>query len=61
LLFAVPGSAGKMTLSPESETTFSVAGQPIEFVKDGNGAVTHFVIHLVEGDQKGLRTGDLPK
>jgi len=60
LALQMPGSTGKMPLKPESETTFSIAGQPIEFVKNGQGAVTHFIVHAVEGDQKAIRTGDLP-
>jgi hypothetical protein len=60
LSLLVPGSSGKMVLTPESETTFSIAGQPVEFMQDGQGFVTHFVVHAVEGDQKAIRTGNLP-
>jgi hypothetical protein len=50
--------AGKIPLKTESETTFSVAGQPVEFVKDAQGVVTHLVLHQVEGDFRAIRKGD---
>jgi len=55
LKLILPGTTGKMTLAPESETTFSVAGQPIEFVRDPQGATTHLIVHAVEGDMKAVR------
>jgi hypothetical protein len=50
--------AGKIPLQTESETTFSVAGQPVEFVKNAQGVVTHLVLHQVEGDFRAIRKGD---
>jgi hypothetical protein len=50
--------AGKIPLLTESETTFSVAGQPVEFVKDAQGVVTYLVVHQVEGDYRAIRKGD---
>jgi hypothetical protein len=50
--------AGKIPLKTESETTFSAAGQPVEFVKDAQGVVTHLVIHQVEGDFRAIRKGE---
>lgn len=50
--------AGKIPLKTESETTFSVAGQPLEFVKDAQGVVTHLVLHQVEGDFRAILKGD---
>jgi hypothetical protein len=47
--------AGKIPMSTESETTFSVAGQPVEFVKDAQGIVTHMVVRQVEGDFRAIR------
>jgi len=50
--------AGKIPLLTESDTKFSVAGQPVEFVKDAQGAVTHIVVRAVEGDIRAIRTGE---
>jgi hypothetical protein len=50
--------AGKFPLQTESETTFSVAGQPVEFVKDAQGKVTYLVIHQVEGDFRAIRKSE---
>jgi hypothetical protein len=47
--------AGKIPLLTESETTFSVVGQPVEFVKNDQGTVTHIVLHAVEGDMRAMR------
>jgi hypothetical protein len=47
--------AGKIPMSTVSETTFSVAGQPVEFVKDAQGVVTHLVVRQVEGDFRAVR------
>ncbi len=55
LILQIPGSAGKLALSAESDTTFSIAGQPVEFTTDAHGVATHFVIAAVEGDQKAVR------
>jgi hypothetical protein len=50
--------AGKIPLKTETETTFSVAGQPVEFVKDAQGVVTSLVLHQVEGDFRAIRKGN---
>jgi hypothetical protein len=50
--------AGKIPLLTESETTFSVAGQPVEFVKDAQGIVTHLVVRAVEGDIRAIRKSE---
>jgi hypothetical protein len=47
--------AGKQRLDPMSETTFSLAGTLIEFVRDGQGSATHFLMKSVEGEDKGVR------
>lgn len=60
LKLALPGSSGKIAMTPESETTFNIAGQPFEFVRDSNGVTTHFIVHAVEGDMKAIRRGSLP-
>ena len=50
-----PEGKDKMPLIPLSETMFSVAGDRIEFVKDGSGKVTHFVSFAAEGALKNIR------
>jgi hypothetical protein len=52
--------AGKIPLSTVSETTFTVAGQPVEFAKDAQGRVTHLVVRAVEGDFRAIRKGEQP-
>ena len=47
--------AGKQRLDPMSETTFSLAGTLIEFVRDGQGPDTHFVMRVVEDEDRGVR------
>lgn len=46
------------SMIPLSETLFSVAGDRIEFVKDGRGRVTHFVSFAPEGNLKSVRRPD---
>ena len=48
-------STGKQRLDPVSETTFSLTGTMIEFVSDGNGPATHFLMKSVESEDKGVR------
>ena len=60
LVLVPPGAGGKIPLTTESDVKFSVGGQPIEFVTDSQGMVTHFVLHIVEGDRKAIRKGNLP-
>jgi len=50
--------AGKIPMLTESDTTFSIAGQPVEFVKDARGVVTDLVVHQVEGDRRAIRKGE---
>jgi len=50
--------AGKIPMLTESETTFSVAGQPVQFVKNDQGVVTHLVLRQVEGDFRAIRKGE---
>jgi hypothetical protein len=38
-----------------SKTAFSLAGTSIEFVRDGPGPATYFLMKTVEGDTKGVR------
>ena len=60
LAVQIGSGGGKLPLTTESEGHFSIAGQPVEFVKNDQGAVTHMVIRIVEGDQKAIRQHDLP-
>ena len=43
--------AGKVPLIAHSETTFTMEGTGVEFVKDAKGAVIQVVEHWVEGDR----------
>ena len=54
-LFMDLSGAGRQLLRPFSEKSFSLSGWWIEFVTDGQGAVTHFVGHAAEGETKGVR------
>jgi len=60
LAIQIGSGGGKLPLTTESESRFSVAGQPVEFVKNDQGAVTGLILHIVEGDQKAVRQGNLP-
>src|SRR5260221_12184739 len=46
---------GKQRLDPLSETTFSLAGTLIEFVREESGAVTRLLIKAVEDETPGVR------
>jgi hypothetical protein len=46
---------GKQKLDPLSNTMFSLAGSLIEFVRDGPGPATHFLMKTVEGETKAVR------
>jgi len=46
---------GAQRLDPVSETTFSLAGTLIEFVRDGEGPAMHFVMRMVEEEIRGAR------
>jgi hypothetical protein len=54
-LIARPPGGGGFPLVPESDTVFSASGARVEFFTDARGAVTHFVVRTVEGDQTGTR------
>lgn len=50
-----PGGAGRIPLIAQSETSFSMEGNIVEFVKDANGAVTGVLQHWTEGDRYAVR------
>jgi hypothetical protein len=50
-----PGGAGKIPLVAQSETSFSMEGNIVEFVKDAKGAVTGVLQHWTEGDRYARR------
>jgi hypothetical protein len=56
-LMAQPPMGGSFPLTAESETVFNVAGAHVEFFKDPQGAVSHFVVTTVEGSMKATRKG----
>ena len=60
LTLQIPGANGKVPLAPQPDGKFMIAGQLIEFVTDGSGATTAFILHIVEGERKALRKGDAP-
>ncbi len=49
------GQSGKVPLTAHSETSFTMEGTGVEFVKDEKGAVTAMIEHWVEGDRKYVR------
>lgn len=61
LLVLQEGANGlRRPLVPQSETDFDLRdnGDPIEFVKDAQGAVIAFITHGGDGDQKAVRKTD---
>jgi hypothetical protein len=46
---------GKQKLEPVSETTFSLAGNSIEFLRDGPGPAARLVMRTVEFENRGVR------
>ena len=50
-----PGGGGRIPLFAQSENTFSMEGNVVEFVKDAKGAVTGVVQHWTEGDRYAAR------
>jgi hypothetical protein len=50
-----PGGASKIPLVAQSEGTFSMEGNLVEFQKDAKGAVTGVVQHWTEGDRYAVR------
>jgi hypothetical protein len=57
-LFYELDGQGKQPLVPYSETAFSLSGTWIEFVTDTESGVTHFLMHEVEAETKGIRRPD---
>jgi len=49
------GGAGKIPLIAHSETSFTMEGTGIEFVRDAKGAATAMIQHWVEGDRNFAR------
>lgn len=50
-----PGGAGRIPLIAQSESSFSMEGNVVEFVKDAKGAVTGVIQHWTEGDRYAVR------
>jgi hypothetical protein len=50
-----PGGAGRIPLVAQSESSFSMEGNVVEFVKDARGAVTGVIQHWTEGDRYAVR------
>jgi hypothetical protein len=46
---------GKQQLVPVSETIFSLAGTSIEFLRDGAGPATRFLLRTIEFESEGVR------
>ena len=60
LMVRPPTGGGRIHFTAESETIFTraIAGDSIEFVSDGKGAVTHFIYSSPEeGERKAVRKG----
>lgn len=45
------GGGGKIPLIAQTETSFTMEGTGVEFVRDSTGAVTAMIQHWVEGDR----------
>jgi hypothetical protein len=54
-LFLNLDGTGLQQLLPISKTSFSQSGNLIQFVADGQGSVTHFLILTVEGEERAVR------
>jgi hypothetical protein len=50
-----PGGAGRIPLVAQSESSFSMEGNVVEFVKDAKAAVTGVIQHWTEGDRYAVR------
>ena len=50
-VYVALGGAGKIPLVAHSETSFTMEGTGVDFVKDANGAVTAMIQHWSEGDR----------
>ncbi len=44
-----------------SETTFTIIGGRMDFVKNQQGVVTDLIFHAVEGDMKAVRKSNAPE
>jgi hypothetical protein len=60
LTLELPGGGGKEPAFAQSDTRFVVpsTGATIEFMKGPHGSVTHMILRIVEGDQRGTRISD---
>jgi hypothetical protein len=54
-LMVAEGQSGKIPLVAQSETSFTMEGTGVEFLKDEKGAVSAMIEHWVEGDRKYVR------
>lgn len=57
VLFIDIAGKDKQEMIPLSDTTFSMTGGRLDFVKNERGDVTHMIFHAVEGDMKAIRKG----
>jgi hypothetical protein len=49
------GESGKIPLVAHSETSFTMEGTGVDFLKDAKGNITGMVEHWTEGDQPYVR------
>jgi hypothetical protein len=54
-LFLDVDGTGPQLLVPMSQTNFSYSGNVVQFVADGQDAITHFLIKTVEGEDRADR------
>jgi hypothetical protein len=54
-LMITRGESGKIPLVAHSETSFTMEGTGVDFIKDAKGNITGFVEHWTEGDQPYVR------
>ena len=54
-LFLDLDQTGPQHLVAMSETSFSFSGTVLQFVADGQGVITHFLMHAVEGEDWAVR------
>ena len=54
-LFLDLDQTGPQHLVAMSETSFSFSGTVLQFVADGQGVITHFLMHAVEGEDRAVR------
>ena len=60
LLVELPGGGGRQPTFAVAENRFffPATGATLEFVKGANGAITHMLMKVVEGDQPAMRISD---